>query len=169
MSFGPVQLLVLGFGREAEFDGSILEEVKRLRESDMIRLVDVIVVRKDEAGELAGLQWTDLDQEEATELGSIAGALFGFGAGGEEGARVGAAAGAYELSDGHAFDDDDVLDIGGSIPNGATAAVALIEHRWAIPLRDAIVRTGGIALLDEWIHASDLVLAGREAAAEALE
>lgn len=164
MSFGPVQLLVLGFGPEAEFDGSILEEVKRLRESDVIRLVDVIVVRKDQAGELAGLQWTDLDQEEATELGAIAGALFGFGAGGEEGARVGAAAGAYELSDGHAFDDADVLDIGGSIPNGTTAAVALIEHRWAIPLRDAIVRTGGIALLDEWIHASDLVLAGREAA-----
>ena len=168
MAFGPVQLLVLGFGRDAELSGAIREEIKRLRESDVIRLVDAIVVHKDDDGEISGIQWTDLDQDEALELGRIAGALFGFGAGGEEGAKVGAAAGAYELSDGHAFDDDDLLDIGGSIPNGTTAAVALIEHRWAIPLRNAIVAGGGVPLVDEWIHATDLVLAGM-AAGEALD
>jgi hypothetical protein len=40
--------------------------------------------------------------------------------------------------------------------------VLLIEHLWAIPLRDAIVDAGGIALSDEWIHPADLVAAGLE-------
>ena len=36
--------------------------------------------------------------------------------------------------------------------------VALIEHRWAIPLRDAIHKTGGRTLVDAWIHPDDPVL-----------
>jgi hypothetical protein len=42
----------------------------------------------------------------------------------------------------------------------------LIEHRWAIPLRDGIVAAGGFALADEWIHPADLVAAGVAAARE---
>ena len=36
----------------------------------------------------------------------------------------------------------------------------LLEHRWAIPLRDAVRRGGGVALADAWIHSQDLVLYG---------
>jgi hypothetical protein len=36
----------------------------------------------------------------------------------------------------------------------------LIEHLWAIPLRDKIVQAGGIALADEWIHPADLIAVG---------
>ena len=47
-----------------------------------------------------------------------------------------------------------------AIPPGTTAAVALIEHVWASPLRDAIVRAGGLTLADQWIHPADLVAVG---------
>jgi hypothetical protein len=40
--------------------------------------------------------------------------------------------------------------------------VALIEHRWAIPLRDAIHKTGGRTLADAWIHPDDPVLGSLE-------
>ena len=53
-----------------------------------------------------------------------------------------------------------------TIPNGSVAAVLLLEHLWAIPLRDAILGAGGIALADESIHASDLVAVGVAAAAQ---
>jgi hypothetical protein len=53
------------------------------------------------------------------------------------------------------------------IPNGTAAAIALIEHRWAIPLCGAIIQAGGFMLADEWIHARDLVAAGLTAAEEA--
>jgi hypothetical protein len=36
----------------------------------------------------------------------------------------------------------------------------LIEHRWAIPLRNKLVEAGGVALADEWIHPADLVAIG---------
>ena len=47
-----------------------------------------------------------------------------------------------------------------AIPAGTYAAVALIEHPWAIPLRGAIVRGGGFALEDTWLHPSDLIAVG---------
>ena len=47
-----------------------------------------------------------------------------------------------------------------AIPPGTTAAVAILEHRWAIPLRDSIERAGGRALADAWLHPSDLLQIG---------
>jgi hypothetical protein len=93
-------------------------------------------------------------------FGAIVGALVGFGVGGEEEAELGAIAGAAELEDGHVFDDDAVWYLSDAIPEGTAAAVALIEHRWAIPLRDKIAKAGGLTLADEWIHAKDLIAVG---------
>ena len=45
--------------------------------------------------------------------------------------------------------------------------MALLEHRWAIPLRDAIRRNGGFPLADAWIHPEDLVAIGAGVRAEA--
>ena len=55
MSFGPVQILVIGFG-DAEFKGTIRAELERLREHDVVRLIDLLVVRKDEDGTIERLQ-----------------------------------------------------------------------------------------------------------------
>ena len=44
------------------------------------------------------------------------------------------------------------------IPTGAICVVALIEHRWAIPVADAIYKTGGRTPADAWIHPDDPVL-----------
>ena len=53
------------------------------------------------------------------------------------------------------------------IPNDSAAAIMLVEHRWAIPLRDAIVRAGGFPISDGFIHPLDLVAIGLMTAAEA--
>ena len=52
MEFGPVQMLVVGF-EHGKFEGEILAELKRLREQDIIRLVDLLFVNKDDDGEIA--------------------------------------------------------------------------------------------------------------------
>jgi uncharacterized membrane protein len=166
MAIGPVQMLVLGF-EEPHFTGEILAELKRLREADIVRLIDAIAVAKDDDGNVEILHQSDLDQEEAMEFGAVAGALIGLGMDGEEGAEAGALAGAEALEDGHALSDEEVWYVTEVIPNGSAAAIALIEHRWAIPLRNAIAEAGGIALADEWIHAQDLVAAGVAAADDA--
>jgi uncharacterized membrane protein len=160
-------MLVVGFD-EPKFKGEVLEELKRLKEEDIIRLIDLAVVRKDDEGNIETLHTSDLSEDEAMEFGAYVGALIGLGAAGEEGAESGALAGAEALADQQVFDDDQVWYVADAIPNGTAAGIALIEHRWAIPLRDAIARAGGIPLADEWIHATDLVaigLVGAEASA----
>jgi len=159
MTFGPVQMLVVGFDSD-EFTGKIREELTRLKEHDIVRVIDLLAVRKSEDGELEILQESDLTQDEAVEFGALIGALVGFGAGGEEEATIAAVAGAAELEDGHVFDDSEVWYLGDAIPPGTAAAIALLEHRWAIPLRDKISEAGGVALADEWIHPRDLVAVG---------
>ena len=162
MSIGPVQMLVLGFS-EPNFTGKIAGELERLSDHDFIKVIDALVVQKDDAGEITAVQVSELSIEEAEELGAIAGALIGFGYGdAEAGAEIGAEAGA----DGHLISEEDTWYVADTIPNGSAAAIILIEHLWAIPLRDAIVDAGGIALADEWIHASDLVAIGLGASLE---
>jgi uncharacterized membrane protein len=157
---GPVQVLVVGFPGDADFTGEILAELRRLREQKLIRLVDLLVVAKDADGEVASVELSDLTQEQASELGAVAGALIGLGAAGEEGAEAGAVAGAEAFAERGALSEQEVWYVADAIPPDTTAAVALIEHRWAIPLREAIGRAGGVALADSWIHPADLVALG---------
>jgi hypothetical protein len=56
--------------------------------------------------------------------------------------------------------DADVWFVADQIPAGTTAAVALIEHRWAIGLKQALQGTGGALLAEEWVHPLDLEVVG---------
>ena len=165
MTIGPVQLLVVSFD-EPNFTGEILEELKRLRDSEVIRLIDALAVRTGMDGSLAILRWSDLSIDEAEEMGAIVGALLGLGVAGEEGMEVGAIAGAEAGADGHLIDDSEVWDVADSLENGSAAAIALIEHVWATPLRSAIARAGGLPVVSEWVHPLDLVEIGLLAADE---
>jgi uncharacterized membrane protein len=167
MAIGPVQLLVIGFAG-GEFKGEILEELDRLKDNDIIRLIDMTFVRKDESGELMIYERSDLSTEEAAEFGATVGALIGLGAGGEEGATIGAVRGAEAFADREGvLDEAQTWYVADAIPEGTAAAIALIEHRWALPLRGAIFRAGGFHLADAWIHPADLVAIGLAAADEA--
>jgi uncharacterized membrane protein len=164
MEFGPVQLLVIGF-EDGEFSGEILAELRRLREHDIVRLVDLIFVARGEDGEFEAVEHSDLPAEEAEAFGALAGGLLGLGAAGEEGMEAGAVAGAEAVDErGSVLDPDNVWYLADAIPPGTSAGIALLEHRWAIPLRDAIERAGGHNLVDAWVHPSDLVEIGAQAA-----
>ena len=69
----------------------------------------------------------------------------------------------------HVFSDEEAADVLEKIPDDSAAALILLEHHWAVPLRDAILRAGGIGLGDMFIHPEDLVAIGIATAAEAEE
>jgi uncharacterized membrane protein len=166
MAIGPVQLLVLGFD-QPDFQGDIVAELDRLKESDVVRVIDGIAVHKDKNGEVKVIERSDLSDEENAEFGAYVGALIGLGAGGLEGAELGAVAGASVASERHDSGGDEVWDVLDEIPEDTAAAVILLEHRWAIPLRDAVRGAGGYPVSDGWIHPEDLVAIGMIAAEEA--
>jgi uncharacterized membrane protein len=164
-----VQLIVLGFNRP-DFHGEIIAELERLRENDTVRVIDSLAVYKDAKGEIEVEHLSNLTQKEAIELGSKVGALVGLGIEGEEGAEEGAAAGAEEAAEGiDVFGGAEEWDVIEEIPNDSAAALILLEHHWAVPLRDAIARAGGFRISDGFISPLDLVEIGLASAEEAKE
>ena len=168
MAIGPVQLVVLGFAHP-DFHGEIIAELERLKQMDAVRVIDALAVYKDADGELEVEHLSNLSTEQAIELGSMIGALIGLGVDGEEGAEAGAAAGAEVGAEGLEIFDEDAWDVLDDIPNDSAAALVLLEHHWAVPLRDAIVRAGGFRLSDGFISPLDLVGIGLLTAEEAKE
>lgn len=169
MAIGPVQLLVIGFN-QPNFQGEIIEELQRLREADRVRVIDSLAVFKDADGEIEVAHLSNLTTEEAIEFGSKVAALVGLGIAGEEGMEAGAELGAEIGAEGlEIFHDEDMWDVIEEIPNDSAAALLLLEHHWAIPLRDAVMRAGGYRISDGFISPLDLIEIGLMSVEEAKE
>ncbi|UCG26308.1 MAG: hypothetical protein JSW55_10105 [Chloroflexota bacterium] len=118
MTHGPVDVVVLAFG-EARFDGSALAELERQSAAGTIRVLDLIILLKDEDENCFRIQVSDLTPEEAAAVAFIEAATIGL------------------------FDDEDAAILcEGMVPGSAVAALA-IEHTWAIDLANAIAAEGG--------------------------
>jgi uncharacterized membrane protein len=158
MAIGPVQLVVLGFDRP-DFEGEIIAELERLRESDTVRVIDALAVFKRSDGDVEVGHFSNLATDEAIELGSMVGALVGIG--------VEADASPDDGDDEPLLDDADVWDVLEEIPPGSAAALILLEHQWAVPLRDAVARARGYRNADGFVSPRDLVAFGLHTSAEA--
>jgi uncharacterized membrane protein len=160
MAIGPVQLIVIGFSHP-EFHGEIIAELERLHDQGTVRVIDALAVHKDADGEIEIQHLSNLTKDEAIELGSKVGALIGLGVEGEEGAVAGAELGAEIAADGvDVFSDEEAWDVLEEIPNDSAAALILLEHHWAVPLRDTIAAAGGFRISDGFIAPLDLVAIG---------
>jgi uncharacterized membrane protein len=167
MAVGPVQLLVLGF-KQPDFQGEIRDELDRLRDNDLVRVVDALGVRKDADGEVEVLHESQLSGDQQAAFGALVGGLIGLGAAGEEGFEIGAERGAEAVAErGGVLSEETAWDVLEEIPPDTAGLLVLLEHRWAIPLPDAIARAGGFRLASEFISPLDLVSIGLVGAEEA--
>jgi hypothetical protein len=142
---GPVQVLVVGFDHPS-FSGGVLEELTRLREAGVVRLVDVLLVRREDDGSFDTLEPPPgFDPD----LGRLVAAVLG---GGEDQRTPDGAADRHadEPADGHV-----VWSLADVVEPGSVAAVALLEHLWAGPLVTAIAEAGGRPLGDLWLSPED--------------
>jgi uncharacterized membrane protein len=136
---GPVQLLVIGFSPDSDFEGRIMAELERLEGHETIRVLDLLFVARDaETGDLLALDY------QGEDLGAIVGALLGFEfeENGERpnGSADGSADHAFGLSQG------EIHDIAASLDPGSSAGFVLIEHVWARELKGAIRDAGGFPI-----------------------
>ena len=155
----PVQVLVIGLDR-LEFDGSVLAELDRLRDAGTVRLLDVLLVTRAADG-----AFSTLPPPAALPPGTGDVVALLLGASEEQPVALvvdTSEVGASEESAGAPPPGPDaVWSLDGAVPPGRTAAVALIEHLWAEPLREAIRTAGGSPLGETWLAPDDLERLGK--------
>jgi len=120
MTLGPLEYLMVAFEGN-NFSGEVLAALRDAQEKGTIRVIDLIVIKKDEQGNLMALELSELSEEEARPFGFLAGHLMSI------------------------FEPDDVELTASEMPNNSAAALLLIEDTWAIPLKEAILRAGAVA------------------------
>lgn len=153
---GPVQLVAVGFGPEAEFEGRVMAELARLEQTGTVRLLDLLFVLKEDDGDLVALDY------QGEDLGAIVGALLGFEFEGDGGVEE-------RASDGHAFGltREQIEGIGEGLEPGHSAGLMLIEHVWARELKDAIRDAGGVPIAEGFLTPETVALVGAELVAMA--
>lgn len=160
---GPVQMLVVGFGPDAEYRGAILDELDDLSSRGLIRVIDLQFVMKREDGDLLALEQSDLSDEEAMEFGAIIGSLIGLGQGGEAGAVAGAIEGAAAAADrAYGMTVADIADIADGLEPGEAVGMLLFEHVWAAKLKHALRSTGAVPIAQGFLTPEALFMVGQE-------
>jgi uncharacterized membrane protein len=163
-----LQLVVIGFGRAA-IPMDFVNQLRRVREEGIVRVVDAEFISKDEHGDINSIQATDLSQEEAALFGTLARALFGYGAAGEEGALLGIDSALARAETGEfGLSEDDIDEIADLIEPGTAALFLLFEHVWAKGLKEAVRNANGEVIAQGFITPATLIAMGQDAMDEEL-
>ena len=120
MTLGPLEYIMVAFEGN-RFSGEIISALRDAQEKGIIRVIDLLVIKKDEQGNVMALELSDLSEEEARPFGSLAGNLLSI------------------------FEPDDVEVTASQMPNNSAAGLMLIEDVWAIPLKQALLKAGAVA------------------------
>jgi len=142
---GPVDYVVVGFPGN-NFDGSIVDELKKASQSGVIRVIDLLFVIKDSDGTAIVGEYSDQPAE------------------------------VREAFDGLGFDDEmplftegDINDVGALLENDTTAAILVIEQLWAKGLKKALIDADGVLIDEGRLHPEAVAEALEDLAAEAFE
>jgi uncharacterized protein DUF6325 len=119
MSIGPVEYIIIGFPGN-EFNGRIAPALADLIGSGTIRILDLMFIGKDAAGDVISFEFDQLD-----ELAPFA------DLDGEVGGLIG---------------QEDIDHAAESLEPNMSAALLMWEDTWAIPLVDALRDSGGVLI-----------------------
>jgi hypothetical protein len=115
---GPLEYVVIEFEGN-HFTGEIMPELRALRDQGVVRVVDLLFFQKDTDGGLSARELSDLTPDEARPYGPIAGDLLQF------------------------LSEADVRAAAADLPPNSSGAILLLEHTWAIRLREKILEAHG--------------------------
>ena len=133
LEFGPVDYLIVEWPPGKEPTGEGLGILADLTDSGLIRVLDLVFVRKEEDGTVAGLALMDIDADGELDLIGFEGASSGL------------------------IGPDDYDEAGAALEPGASAAILLYENRWARPFASAVRRSGAQLVASGRIPHDDLV------------
>src|SRR5262249_1747093 len=160
MILGPVQFVVIGLDNDKQ-RGQVARELQAVSDKGIIRVLDLLAIRKESDGSFISLGASDLSTDERITYGAVVGGLLGLGAAGEGGAEIGAELGAETFA-AHNFglSSKEIQNIARDIPTGKTALMVLYEHRWAVMLKEALLSAGGVMLAQGMVQPESLIALG---------
>lgn len=160
MAIGPLQLVVLGFD-EPVVPPEVIDQLLSLGREGIVRLVDGVFAVKNGDGEIEVVEIIGLDHGDAHLLGTLERSLFGGGATGLVSALVGAEAGVLAGDAGDfGLTEDQLYEIADLIPKNSAAMFLLIEHPWALGMKQGVIDAGGVVLANGWITPATLIAMG---------
>jgi hypothetical protein len=118
IELGPVDWIVVEFAG-SKFNGEIAPALRDLVDRDLVRVLDLLILKKDADGSLEAFELSDLDEAEVGDLRT------------------------YEAELAMLLSEDDVAAVGAAVEPGSTAAVLIWENTWAVPFASAVRRSGG--------------------------
>jgi hypothetical protein len=145
LELGPVDIVVIGFPPDAPRTGEAIPIFVDLVERGVVRVLDVLMVQKDDDGTVSGVELADLDADGFAELRVF------------EGARTGM------------LGDEDAAVAGEGLEPGEAAVLICFENAWAAPFASTVRRNGGRLLAFQRVPAQEVLdtvaaLEGAEAA-----
>lgn len=161
VAIGPVQLFLIGLDND-KLKGQMIRALHNASAKGNIRVLDALAIQKTMDGAVISLGGSDLTPDQRQEYGAIVGGLMGFGVTGtDEGLEAGAELGAERFANRNfGLSGADIQSIAYDVPPGTTALMVLIEHLWAIELKDAVQQAGGIVLAQGMVRPEEIVAYG---------
>ena len=126
MTYGPIDFLALGFQTD-KLKGEILPEILDLVQRKIVRVVDLVVVEKDQDGKYEALEMQQL----APDLLAVMDPL--------------------EVEVSGIIQVEDIANVAAAMENGSTAAILLVENLWVIKFGEAVMRAEGKVLMHDRI------------------
>jgi hypothetical protein len=117
-SLGPVDYVIVEFpAGKSNFTGEMAEELLRLVDTGTIRVIDILILTKNEDGTVDAMELSDIP-----ELGPLQ---------------------AIETQLADLLAADDVENLAAAMDPGSTAGVLVWENLWAAPFGSAVRHSGG--------------------------
>jgi hypothetical protein len=133
-TIGPIDYVIIEFPPgEQNFSGEVIDEIRALVDAGTIRVVDAIVIAKDEDGDVEAVELSELDGPDS--LGTLAEDLADFLA------------------------EADIATLAEAMEPGSVAGALVYENVWAAPFAVAARRAGGRLVADGRIHSQDIAAA----------
>lgn len=134
-TFGPIDVVLIGYPPGAPMTGEAVPVLLDLVERGIIRVLDALFVQKQQDGTFSGFDLADVDEDTAGDLTVFSGATTGL------------------------LGDDDIALAAAEIEPGSAAVLLVYENRWAAPFISAVRRNGGVVIGNERIGVQDLLAA----------
>lgn len=124
---GPIDYIIVGFEGN-KFDGSIMNTLADAIKAGTIGLVDLALVSKDAKGKVSEINIADVGDGLVVDLVES------------------------QKAAGKQIGKDDINEMTDLLENNTSAGLLVIEHLWAKPLKEALIKANGILIADGRIH-----------------